>query len=77
MLVFRYCNENGISANGIYHTNLNGAYHDIAGICNKKGTILGLMPHPERTMYWWQEPDWTSQTYTNPYGTADSSLKTS
>ncbi len=26
----------------------NGSIYDIAGICNKKKTIFGLMPHPER-----------------------------
>jgi phosphoribosylformylglycinamidine synthase len=68
MLVYRYCNENGLPANGIYPTNPNGAYYDIAGICNKEGAIFGLMPHPERAMYWWQEPTWTNNTHTTPYG---------
>ncbi|MCL2642029.1 MAG: phosphoribosylformylglycinamidine synthase I [Candidatus Bathyarchaeota archaeon] len=68
MLVLRYCNENGAFANQTYPANPNGAYHDIAGICNKEGTIFGLMPHPERAMYWWQEPDWTTKTHTTPYG---------
>ena len=68
MIVFRYCAENGASANGTYPINPNGAFHDIAGICNKDGTIFGLMPHPERAMYWWQEPDWTTKTHTTPYG---------
>ncbi|MDR2700519.1 MAG: phosphoribosylformylglycinamidine synthase I [Nitrososphaerota archaeon] len=68
MLVFRYCNEDGILANGVYPANPNGAYHDIAGICNKDGTIFGLMPHPERAMYWWQEPDWTNKTHITSYG---------
>ena len=31
-----------------YVENLNGSSHDIAGILNKKGNVLGLMPHPER-----------------------------
>jgi phosphoribosylformylglycinamidine synthase subunit PurQ / glutaminase len=32
-----------------YHgTNPNGSMHDIAGICNEKGNVLGMMPHPER-----------------------------
>ena len=61
MMVFRYCDKNGKVANGKYPTNPNGAFYDIAGICNKEGNILGLMPHPERAMYWWQQPDWTRQ----------------
>ena len=31
-----------------YKENPNGSMHDIAGICNKSGNILGMMPHPER-----------------------------
>lgn len=31
-----------------YVDNPNGAREDIAGICNKEGNVLGLMPHPER-----------------------------
>ena len=60
-LVFRYCNENGEYANGAVPTNPNGAFHDIAGICDPNGTIFGLMPHPERAYYGWQLPDWTKQ----------------
>jgi len=28
--------------------NPNGSAHDIAGICNARGTVVGFMPHPER-----------------------------
>lgn len=28
--------------------NPNGSLHDIAGICNAAGTVVGFMPHPER-----------------------------
>jgi len=31
-----------------YDVNPNGSTWDIAGILNKKGNVLGLMPHPER-----------------------------
>ncbi|MDR2202995.1 MAG: phosphoribosylformylglycinamidine synthase I [Nitrososphaerota archaeon] len=62
MIVFRYCNEDGTT------TDPNGTYHNIAGICNKEGTIFGLMPHPERAIYFWQEPTWTQkQQHTSPY----------
>ena len=61
MIVLRYCNKDGEYAEGRYPTNPNGSFHDIAGICNKEGTVFGLMPHPERALYWWQQPDWTSQ----------------
>ena len=32
-----------------YVDNPNGSVSDIAGITNKKGNVLGLMPHPERS----------------------------
>ena len=31
-----------------YVGNPNGSLSDIAGICNKAGNVMGLMPHPER-----------------------------
>ncbi len=68
MLVFRYCTRDGEIADGKYPTNPNGSFYDIAGICNKEGNIFGLMPHPERAMYWWQQPDWTRQTRMQQYG---------
>jgi phosphoribosylformylglycinamidine synthase I len=68
MLVFRYCTKNGESADNAYPANPNGSFHDIAGICNKEGNIFGLMPHPERAMYWWQQPDWTSRQSKLKYG---------
>jgi phosphoribosylformylglycinamidine synthase I len=58
-LVFRYCNQGGEYAEGEFPVNPNGSYYDIAGICNPEGTVFGLMPHPERAFYWWQQPDWT------------------
>ncbi len=33
-----------------YKTNPNGSVNDIAGIVNKEGNILGMMPHPERAV---------------------------
>lgn len=68
MLVFRYCTKDGNSADGKYPTNPNGSFYDIAGICNKDGNIFGLMPHPERALYWWQQPNWTSKPSALQYG---------
>ena len=31
-----------------YVANPNGSAHDIAGVCNEGGNVVGLMPHPER-----------------------------
>lgn len=33
-----------------YTENPNGSRNDIAGVCNKAGNVLGMMPHPERAM---------------------------
>ena len=39
--------------------NPNGAMEDIAGITDESGRILGLMPHPERAIFFTQLPQWT------------------
>lgn len=44
-IVFRYCDENGTCEED---SNPNGAMANIAGIINKEGNVLGMMPHPER-----------------------------
>jgi phosphoribosylformylglycinamidine synthase len=33
-----------------YLDNPNGSQHDIAGIINENGNVLGMMPHPERAV---------------------------
>ena len=33
-----------------YEDNPNGALHDVAGVCNREGNVLGLMPHPEHAV---------------------------
>ncbi|OUM99355.1 MAG: phosphoribosylformylglycinamidine synthase I [Paenibacillaceae bacterium ZCTH02-B3] len=45
-IVFRYVHENP-----------NGSIDDIAGICNERGNVLGLMPHPERAVHKWLGSD--------------------
>lgn len=47
LVTFRYVDAEGGRANGVYPLNPNGSVADIAGICNLKGNVLGLMPHPE------------------------------
>jgi phosphoribosylformylglycinamidine synthase len=44
-VVFRYCNPAGKVVAG---ANPNGSMHNIAGIVNARGNVLGMMPHPER-----------------------------
>jgi len=44
-ILFKYCDENGsITA----ESNENGSLMNIAGICNEKRNVYGMMPHPER-----------------------------
>ena len=38
--------------------NPNGSIVDIAGITDETGRVLGLMPHPERGMFFVQTPNW-------------------
>jgi phosphoribosylformylglycinamidine synthase I len=42
-----------------YPINPNGSVADIAGICNERGNVLGLMPHPEDHIVPFQHPRWT------------------
>ena len=55
-IVFRYVDSEGNYAG--YPWNPNGSFKNIAGICNVKGNVFGLMPHPERVIHPWQHPDW-------------------
>ena len=65
-IAFRYCDKEG-ELNPGYPWNPNGVAHDIAGITNPKGNVLGMMPHPERVFHGWQHADWTSSGM-NPDG---------
>jgi phosphoribosylformylglycinamidine synthase len=44
-IVFKYSSSEGIVDGGF---NPNGSLKNIAGIINRKGNVLGMMPHPER-----------------------------
>jgi phosphoribosylformylglycinamidine synthase I len=44
-VAFRYCDEEGAVTDD---ANPNGSRNNIAGVYNETGTVLGLMPHPER-----------------------------
>ena len=57
MIAFRYfkgeaCRYLNLEANP------NGSLEDIAGITDETGRILGLMPHPERALFFTQMPNW-------------------
>lgn len=44
-VIFRYSEANGRVS---HEANPNGSVMNIAGVCNREGNVLGLMPHPER-----------------------------
>lgn len=46
-VIFRYVDRDG---NVTAQANPNGSINNIAGICNKEGNVLGMMPHPERAV---------------------------
>ncbi len=58
-IALTYVHANSSPADGKYPINPNGSIHDIAGICNPHGNVLGLMPHPENHIYPYQHPRWT------------------
>lgn len=60
-IVFRYVDREGNEAG--YPWNPNGSISNIAGICNPKGNVLGMMPHPERAFHSWQHPVWQRKEY--------------
>jgi phosphoribosylformylglycinamidine synthase len=44
-ILWQYCDQDG---NVTEAANPNGALQNIAGICNERRNVAGLMPHPER-----------------------------
>ena len=44
-ILYWYCDQNG---NINEQSNHNGSIQNIAGICNRAGNVMGMMPHPER-----------------------------
>jgi len=44
-VALRYCDAEGALPDG---ANPNGALHGVAGLLNRAGNVLGMMPHPER-----------------------------
>lgn len=60
-VVFRYCDANGKASPS---ANPTGTLDNIAGISNKNGNVVGLMPHPERA----------TEEVLSPFGDSDGSL---
>ena len=59
LVAIRYAGPDGARAGGEFPFNPNGSLNDIASVCDPSGRIMGMMPHPERGMYFLQRDDWT------------------
>ena len=55
-LLFCYCDNLG-NITDKFPINPNGSLINIAGITNKKGNVLAMMPHPERATWMYQIPE--------------------
>ncbi len=65
-VIFRYSAKGG-KIEDKFPINPNGAVHNIAAICNKKGNVMAIMPHPERASFIRQLPD-TCELKNKSYG---------
>lgn len=69
-VVFRYADPVERKQTMRYPYNPNGSLHAIAGICDRTGRVLGLMPHPERFVEFYHHPNWRRQKFSEPHGFA-------
>lgn len=60
LVVFRYVGRDG-EGQPEYPLNPNGSVGDIAAITNPAGNVLGIMPHPEGSIFREQHPRWTRE----------------
>ncbi len=60
-VVFRYCDGRG---DATVASNPTGTLDNVAGICNRDGNVVGLMPHPERA----------AERILSPFNTEDGAL---
>jgi phosphoribosylformylglycinamidine synthase len=56
-VAFRYVDAEGRPSER-WPENPNGSAGGVAGVCDRTGRILGLMPHPDAFLYPWHHPDW-------------------
>ena len=56
-VALRYASADGARSDD-YPANPNGSARAIAGLCNRSGTVFGLMPHPDRAFLPQLHPDW-------------------
>ncbi len=55
-VALRYCDASGAVVPS-FPVNPNGSVENIAGVCNREGNVLALMPHPERAAWLRQVPE--------------------
>lgn len=67
LVTFRYIDKQG-NPTQEYPENPNGSLHAIAGITDRTGRVLGLMPHPERFVEIEQYPNWRRENIKRPQG---------
>jgi phosphoribosylformylglycinamidine synthase subunit PurQ / glutaminase len=65
-VLFRWVAPDGSAP--AYPWNPNGSEGDVAGLTNPEGNVFGLMPHPERSFFRAQAPDWTRSGGPTGYG---------
>jgi hypothetical protein len=57
LIAYKYVDEKG--EEGPFPINPNGSIESIAGLTDRTGRVLGLMPHPERYVRRTQHPHWS------------------
>jgi len=55
-IALRYCDASGAIV-GSFPVNPNGSVENIAGVSNREGNVLAMMPHPERATWLRQVPE--------------------
>ncbi len=62
LIAMSYADIQGVPT-AAYPDNPNGSWQNIAALSNKKGNILGLMPHPEAYNHYTNHPHWTRLSF--------------
>ncbi|MFZ0699358.1 MAG: phosphoribosylformylglycinamidine synthase I [Thermoplasmata archaeon] len=65
-ILFRWVAPDGSTA--VYPWNPNGSEGNVAGLVSPQGNVFGLMPHPERSFFRAQAPDWTRTESADGFG---------
>ncbi len=55
-IILQYCTQAG-QIDPAFPINPNGSIENMAGVCNREGNVLAMMPHPERATWLRQVPE--------------------